>query len=190
VDAQDRACFLSPAENGSIVADLTLRRYEPSDCGAVLDLHERALRDAGAYADDLPDGAEADLDDVEAAYLERGGEFLVGERDGEIVAMGAFRPFEGSEAFDYPERDVPTAEIKRMRVSPEYQRQGYGEHVLRALEERAHERGRQRLVLDTGIEMTAAQSFYESHGFEQVGREEFPEYGVAVLLYERRLASP
>lgn len=167
------------------MADLTLRRYDPSDHDAVLDLHERALRDAGAYAEDLPDGAEADLDDVEAAYLERGGEFLVGERGGAIVAMGAFRPFEGAEAFDYPERDVATAEIKRMRVAPDRQRQGYGERVLAALEERARESGFERLVLDTGVEMTAARSFYEEHGFEQVGREEFPEYGVSVLLYEK-----
>lgn len=171
------------------MADVVLRRYEPSDRDAVRDLHERALRDAGAYAEDLPAGAEADLDDVESAYLDACGEFLVGERDGEVIAMGAFRPFDGSDAFDYPESDVPTAEIKRMRVAPGHQRQGVGERVLGVLEERARDAGFERLVLDTGVEMEAAQSFYENRGFEQVGREEFPEYDVAVLLYEKWFGS-
>ena len=40
-----------------------------------------------------------------------------------IVAMGALRPLDGR-----------TAELKRMRVLPEYQRRGYGQRILDSLE--------------------------------------------------------
>ena len=71
---------------------LTLRRYRAADRDRVLELHERAMRDVGAYVEGVP---EPDLADVEAAYLESGGEFLVGTVDSEVVSVGAFRPAEG-----------------------------------------------------------------------------------------------
>ena len=60
---------------------------------------------------------EPDLDDIEAAYLESGGEFLVGEADDEVVAMGAFRPAGGyvTELLDGLKK---RGEVIRMRVMP------------------------------------------------------------------------
>jgi GNAT superfamily N-acetyltransferase len=104
--------------------------------------------------------------------------------------MGAYRPFdEAPAAFDYPARDLPTAELKRMRVAPRHQRRGYGERILGTLEERAWEDGFERLVLDTGPEMDGAQAFYATHGFERVGRTAFPEHDILVLPFEKRLAT-
>ena len=99
---------------------LTLRRYRPADRDRVLDLHERAMRDVGAYVEGVP---EPDLDDIEAAYLESGGEFLVGTVDGEVVAMGALRPASGY-VTEFLEDLENAAEIRRMRVAPA--RQGRG----------------------------------------------------------------
>ena len=42
------------------------------------DLHERALRDVGAYDEEYAH-LDADLRNVESEYLDAGGEFLVGE---------------------------------------------------------------------------------------------------------------
>jgi ribosomal protein S18 acetylase RimI-like enzyme len=168
--------------------ELAIRRYEPADHEQVLELHERALRDTGGYVEDVPPEFEADLHDIAGTYLDNG-EFLVGEHRGEIVAMGGFRAMEhSSDEFERsmtdPER---TVELKRMRVAPARQRRGYGERILRALEDTARDRGFERMVLDTGPEMTAARSFYEKHGYEKTGRQTFDGGVVAVVFYEKKL---
>ncbi|QLD86683.1 GNAT family N-acetyltransferase [Natronomonas halophila] len=162
---------------------LALRRYRPSDHERVLELHEAAMRDVGAYVDGVP---EPDLDDIEGAYFDSGGEFLVGTVDGDIVAMGAFRPAEGyiSEFLDGLSNP---AELKRMRVDPTHQRRGYGRRVYEELEQRARNRGFDEFVLDTMPVQTAARAFYESAGFEQVRRERLEHDGdTFTLLFYRR----
>jgi N-acetylglutamate synthase-like GNAT family acetyltransferase len=56
-------------------------------------------------------------------YLKNQGEFLVGVCEGRIVAMGALRRTTNERA-----------EIKRMRVHPDFQRCGFGQMILEALE--------------------------------------------------------
>ena len=164
---------------------LTLRRYRAADRDRVLELHERAMRDVGAYVEGVP---EPDLADVEAAYLESGGEFLVGTVDSEVVSVGAFRPAEGyvTELLDDLEN---AAEIKRMRVAPARQGRGYGRQIYGGLERRARERGFDELVLDTTPSQTAAQALYESVGFELARRERLEHDGesVTLLLYRKFL---
>lgn len=167
------------------MTDLDLRRYEPTDRERVLELHEEALRATGEYIEDVPAEVEADLHDIEGGYLLPGGEFLVGEMAGTIVAMGGFRPVERSWLREVD--DDRTAELKRMRVDPVHQRRGYGERVLQTLEERAREQGFKRMWLDTAPELTAARRLYEKHGYEQTGRREFRDGAVAVVLYEKML---
>ena len=162
---------------------LSLRRYRPADRDRVLGLHERAMCDVGAYVEGVP---EPDLADVEATYLESGGEFLVGTVDGEVVAMGAFRPTKGyvTELLDDLEN---AAEIKRMRVAPARQGRGYGRRVYDELERRARERGFDELALDTTPAQTAAQALYESVGFELARRERLEHNGESVtLLFYRK----
>lgn len=154
--------------------ELTIRRFRPSDEERVFELHEEALRDADAYAEGVP---EPDLDDVEAHYLDAGGEFLVGLADDRIVAMGAFRPVEDrvAEAFDSLRR--PTAELKRMRVAPSHQRRGFGQQIYDELERRAHASGFAELVLDVQAHQEGARRFYERNGFKVERRVEIEAFG-------------
>jgi ribosomal protein S18 acetylase RimI-like enzyme len=133
-----------------------VRRYRHSDAAAVLDLHHSALAHAGADAG--PGPWDADLEDVEGAYLATGGEFLVGVLGSRLVAMGALRRL-----------DPHTLELKRMRVDPAYQRQGYGRRVLQQLLDRADELGCDQVTLDTSPRQTAAIALYRQYGFEQTG---------------------
>lgn len=94
---------------------LCLRRYEQKDHDAVCVLHRAALGCAGA--DDGHGPSDDDLHQIEAVYVRAGGEFLVGEVGGAIVAMGPLRR-------TGPER----GEIRRMRVAPTHQPQGFGRH--------------------------------------------------------------
>jgi len=152
---------------------LSLRQYEPADAARVWTVHEAALRASPLpFVEDAP--ADEDIKQIAAAYLDDGGEFLVGEADGEIVATGGFQP-----------RDSATVEMLRMRVHPDHQGQGYGAAVLAELETRAREQGASRAVLSTNALLTAAQRLYERRGYEQTGSER-TEAGDVTLHYEKR----
>src|SRR6516164_5850761 len=117
---------------------LHIRRYQGTDNDVVWALHNAALAATGAHLGNGP--WDDDLHHIEQVYLENGGEFLVGEYDGQVAAMGAFRP-------DSAER----AELKRMRVMPALQGRGFGQAILQALEQQARACGYTTLYLDTGV---------------------------------------
>ncbi|GCE24150.1 GNAT family N-acetyltransferase [Dictyobacter kobayashii] len=159
----------------------TLRRYTPADQQAVEHLHVSAIQQTGAYLGRGP--WDDDVYAIEDTYLQNGGEFLIGECDGQFVAMGALKRTS-------PQR----AEIKRMRVSPAYQGHGYGQRILDELEARARVLGYQTLHLDTSILQIPAQKLYEKNGFHEVGRDTYQQQidkdtyqQLEVILYEKPL---
>ncbi|WP_276270868.1 GNAT family N-acetyltransferase [Haloarcula litorea] len=182
------------------MSDLHLRRYDDRDADAVWALHEWAMRAAGTDPSDIP-GTE-DLRDVEAAYLDAGGEFLVGvladtdgavagdaDRappetfDGPVVAVGGLLPNEAGHA---DERTVAgAAELHRMRVAPTHQRRGYGRRLLARLEARAADLGYDPLLATTALEQPAAVDFYRAAGYEEVGRS--TEAGYELVHFEKPL---
>lgn len=158
-----------------------LRRYTPADQQAVAHLHVFAIQQTGAYLGRGP--WDDDIYAIEEVYIKNQGEFLIGEYDGLLVAMGALKRTS-------PQR----AEVKRMRVYPEYQGRGYGQLMLDALEARARVLGYQTLHLDTSILQVPAQRLYEKNGFREVGRDKYQqETGkgqyqlLEVILYEKQL---
>jgi len=154
---------------------LTIRRYEPSDGKRVWAVHERALRASNlAFLGDT--SLDADLTEIADRYLETGGEFLVGLVDGTVVATGGFQL-----------EDERTAELRRMRVDPEYQRRGYGVRMLEELEGRARERGIEAVVLGTNERLTAARRLYEKHGYAETHRRPHPETGDVFVYYRKEL---
>jgi ribosomal protein S18 acetylase RimI-like enzyme len=155
-------------------AQLEIRSFEPTDADAVWALHNEALEETGAHAGNGP--WDEDLRDPASAYLNQGGEFLVGLLGRELVAMGALRP-----------SAADSAEIKRMRVAPRYQRQGLGTRILEELERRAQSRGFARLHLDTTSQQKAAQQFYVRHGYCETRRGALGSF--ELIFYEKALQS-
>lgn len=88
-------------------------------------------------------------------YLPPHGLFIVLERDGEIIAMGAYKPY-----------DAQTAELKRIWTRGDLRRQGLALVVLKELERRALRAGYQRLFLTTGFRQPEAVRLYTGHGYE------------------------
>lgn len=134
-----------------------LRSFRVGDEEAVWRLHDLALGDAGVHGGRGP--WEDDLRDIPGAYLDSGGDFVVAFADGELVGMGALARISDEEA-----------EIRRMRVHPDFQRRGLGRRILGLLEGRARELGVGTVRLDTTEEQTAARRLYESAGYRETGR--------------------
>lgn len=193
---------------GNVSESIHFRRYDPRDSDAILALNEWALREVGANPDDIP--GNEDLHDVTEAYLDTGGDFLVGVRpddvghndtqdeqpvpgerhdtlqtfDGLLVACGGFLP---SEEGHEDERTVPgAAELHRMRVAPTTQGNGYGRALLAELERRAARAGFDPLLATTSLRQEAALSLYRSAGYTEVDRSTFGEY--ELVHFERPVA--
>lgn len=88
-------------------------------------------------------------------YLPPHGLFIVLERDGEIVAMGAYKPY-----------DAETAELKRIWTRGDLRRQGLALQVVQELERRALRAGYRRLWLTTGFRQPEAVRLYTAHGYQ------------------------
>lgn len=150
---------------------LEIRQYRETDHDAVWALHNQALAPTGAHP-----GADwdEDLHRIEPIYLSNRGEFLVGAWGDRIVAMGALK------------RASPVrAEIKRMRVHPDFQRRGFGRAILLRLESRALELGYTSVFLETTTLQKAAQGLYLKHGYQEIGRKKVGPFDV--IVYEKGL---
>jgi ribosomal protein S18 acetylase RimI-like enzyme len=152
-----------------------IRRYRWSDLDAVASLHHICLAQVGLvpgdgvyYDDDFPR--------IHEIYLTAGGEFLVGEVGGRVVAMGGLRRI-----------DERTAEMCRLRVHPEFQRRGFGGRVLRALERRAAELGYHAVRGDTTLNQQAAILLYQREGWREISRE---VVGGLVVVYGEKELTP
>jgi ribosomal protein S18 acetylase RimI-like enzyme len=116
-------------------------------------------------------GPDDDPIEVASFSLPRG-VFLVGYLDGEPVATGGWRRSEhlrlgaGS-----------TAEIKRMHVVPDRQRQGLAGQMLTALEDEARAAGVEAIILETGDRQPEAIAFYDTHGYQRI--EPFGHYAAS-----------
>jgi ribosomal protein S18 acetylase RimI-like enzyme len=149
---------------------LGVRRLAAGDARAVRALDDATMSAAGAHG-----RGDEDLDSIAAAYLEDGGDFLVGICDGRLIAMGALRHVTDA-----------VAELNRMRVHPAFQRRGFGRTILARLEHRAGDLGYRQLRLDTTVMQTAAQRLYQSAGYREVGRGQLA--GAEVVYFEKALA--
>jgi GNAT superfamily N-acetyltransferase len=92
-----------------------------------------------------------------------------------VVAVGGFVP-----------ADREAVEIRRMRVDPDHQRNGYGAAVLSLLEDAARRQGYGRAVLETHELLAAARVLYESQGYRETGRESGRD-GYERIRYEKVL---
>jgi ribosomal protein S18 acetylase RimI-like enzyme len=152
---------------------LNIRRYQSADSDIVWELHNAAIGPTGAHL-----GSDSWYDDVrniEQVYLQNSGEYLVGEYQGQVVAMGALK-----------RTSAERAEIKRMRVAPAYQGHGFGQAMLAALEQKAKELGYTTLHLDTGVKMVAAQGLYRKNGYQEISRGSIAD--VEVIFFEKSIA--
>jgi GNAT superfamily N-acetyltransferase len=155
------------------VSELIIRRYRQEDQSAVWELHVLGLQQMGAYGGDGP--WDDDMRHIEEHYYQHEGEFLIGEYEGKVAAMGAFRKTGEHEA-----------EIKRMRTHPDFQGKGFAQRIYELLETKARALGYLRLHLDTGVNLILAQKLYLKNGFVEIKRD-YVHMGIHAIFYEKKL---
>ncbi len=153
------------------VQRLTFRRYRDADHDAAWSVFAASTAQLGFQNGPWDD----DMRHIPAVYLEPGGEFIVGDDGGRIVAIAAYRR----------EADG-RASVHRVAVHPDAQGRGVGRAIMTELEARARQAGIAVLHLDTSIGQIAAQRLYAGGGYEEVGR--IVQSGVECILYEKRIA--
>jgi len=99
---------------------------------------------------------EAEMANIESLYAQEGLLKLiaVSESDGEIVACIAYRTFKPG-----------VAEMKRLYVMPAHRGRHLGRILAETIIAMASERGFDKIILDTMVEMKAAQQLYHQLGF-------------------------
>jgi len=148
---------------------LLFRRYENGDQEAVWAVFAATTTQLG-----FTNGPwDEDMRSIPHTYLASGGEFIVGELGGEIVAHAAF--------ILEPEG---RATVRRVAVHPAVQRRRIGQALMAALEGKARHRGIATLQLDAS--QTAAQALYRKCGYRAMGHVTLG--GVECIVYEKHLS--
>jgi ribosomal protein S18 acetylase RimI-like enzyme len=148
------------------------RRFKDSDKEQVKNLHRIALKSTDAYA--KTGNWESDLDNIPDIYFNNG-EFLVGLIDDQIIVMGALKQI-----------SKEIVEMKRVRVHPDFQKQGLGQMMLELLEKRAKKLGYKIIQLDTTVKQVAAIKMYEKNGYVEI-RRETEGWPLEVIFYHKQL---
>jgi len=99
------------------------------------------------------------------------GHFHVVERDGAIIACAAI----------YPSANKQMAELACVAVHPDYRDMGYGEQLLKKIEEIAREQGVEQLFLLT----TRTSHWFREHGFRPARMETLPKKRRELYNYQR-----
>ena len=130
-----------------------LRVASKSDSDEIAQLVYEVLAEYGLEPD--PAETDADLRDIEASYLLRGGVFRVlEEQDGAIVGAYGLYPIDGE-----------VCELRKMYLPKAYRGRGFGKMLLEDALAKARELGFARVVLETASVLTEAIGLYESYGF-------------------------
>ncbi len=130
-----------------------LRQANNEDCEDITRLVFDALEEYDLKPD--PSSTDADLNDIESSYFERGGTFLVLEANNDSI-IGAYGL--------YP-MENRTCELRKMYLHKAYRRQGLGKFLLEDALSRARQLGFKTMILETASVLNEAIALYKSYGF-------------------------
>lgn len=145
---------------------MILRRYRPSDQGAVIALFrefmwELAPPALGAQFQAYVERAIAEeLGRIEEYYFAREGQGFWVADEGRVVGMAGVE-----------RHGEDCAELRRMAVEKDHRRKGIGRELLATAEAFCRDAGYRRIVLSTSELQAAAARLYESSGYRLVREE-------------------
>ncbi len=149
-----------------------IRKYNPQDADAIWTLHKVTMAKNNI---NLPDGRYADLRDINNAYVQSNGLFLVAAADdGQLIGMGGARCIKSG-----------LTEISHLRVHPGHQNKKVGAQILTQLEQFARDKNCPVTQLSVLLNQTDAQRFFLQQGYYFLRRTVLDE--MDVVFFEKRL---
>ncbi|SMH35710.1 Ribosomal protein S18 acetylase RimI [Rathayibacter oskolensis] len=146
--------------------DVLVRRVRASEYDEVSRLR------LGAYAHDYELGEEYAADVADVARHDREGEVWVAEdRDGRVVAT-VTTAASGRNLYELGRPGE--LDWRLLAVAPEARGRGLGRLLTRFVVMLASERGLERVVMNSGSDMTTAHALYERMGFVRLPERENP----------------
>jgi len=135
---------------------MKLRPATNADASAVRTLIFEVLAEFQLAAEHK--GVDADLDDLEANYLSRGGLFdVLEDESGRIIGTVGLYP-----------HGHGVVELRKMYLLPASRGQGLGRRLLEHVLARAKELGFHRMELETNSKLTGAIALYQGYGFTPI----------------------
>jgi putative acetyltransferase len=135
--------------------DFQIRAWQPGDRTSAAEVIRQVLAEYGLAWE--PEGADRDVLQVEACYLQIGGEFWVVQQQDQIVGTAAYYPIE---------RGTNAVEIRKMYLLPEARGRGLGRFLLEQLEAAIAQRGFSQIWIETASVLKEAVQLYEAHGYQ------------------------
>lgn len=118
----------------------------------------RVLFETGCLEGQVPENdTGADIENLEEAYFADGGlsGFWVARYGNEVIGMVGVQ-----------NHDEHVAEIRRLRVHPQYRRRGLGSRLMEQAIAFCREVGYLKVILDTRVEREPAVRMFEKFGFQ------------------------
>jgi putative acetyltransferase len=140
------------------LSHLTIRSATNEDRERVAELVFGVLAEYGLEPD--PETTDADLQDIEANYLQRGGLFEVIEDGGNMLGSVGLYPV-----------NKTTCELRKMYFIPSARGLGLGNYVLQRAIALARALGFRQIVLETSSKLIAANRLYNKFGFEPMASD-------------------
>ena len=145
---------------------IQIRRIEPDEVPAAKQLiyrvahvvfnNSRSLEESIAYFESR--GQLEDMDNIQQAYFDNDGIFLVMTNNDQLIGTGAIRKLEDK-----------ICELKRLWLLTEYHSRGLGYRMMQELLSFAREKGYERIRLETDpIYQKRAVEFYKRLGFYEI----------------------
>ena|SRR5215213_1304401 len=134
--------------------EILIRPATNEDCASVQNLVFGILREYGLTIE--TSGTDADLADIEANYLHRGGVFeILEDAAGNLLGTVGLYPL-----------DAETVELRKMYFDKKLRGRGVGKKMLERMIETAKSLGYKRIYLETASILKEAAALYEKYGFQ------------------------
>ena len=137
--------------------EIFIRPADNKDCARVRNLVFGILGEYGLTIE--TGGTDADIADIEANYIKRGGVFeVIEDAEGNLLGTIGLYPL--------PAGDGKTIELRKMYFDPKLRGRGVGKLMLERMIEKARARGFRRIYLETASVLKEAAALYEKYGFQ------------------------
>ena len=148
----------------------------PSDRDAIVEIIDTCLREIDDRL--FLDGEGRDVTDTDAAYVGKGGAFVVLELDGKVIGTHATLPVDRANGI---------LTFRRLYLRRQHRGQGHGRALMQWAIDWSREHDFKEIAFWSDIRFTRAHRFFESFGFQKGGTRDMTDTPLPYTEFHFRL---